>query len=75
MTNRGDEAPVQSFTCTIPDQVAFPGTVLCVLTPAQTAAMTAATYQYDIQIQQDVDHIQTYVTGTITMGKEATKNV
>lgn len=60
---RGAVEPVlEEFTCTLGDQVAYPGSILATLTPTQTAALPA-TGVYDIQLEKSLTDISTYVTG------------
>lgn len=69
------EAVVASFACSLADQVADKGGVLCVLLPAQAELLTANSYVYDVQLSSDADHITTYITGQITVTKQVTSGV
>jgi len=62
---RGAEEPVlAAFTCTLGDQVAYPGSILCTLTPEQTADLGEKNF-YDVQLTVSPTDIRTYVTGSL----------
>lgn len=66
-----DTSPAATFTCTI-DTIT--GTVQLSMTAAQTAAIPAGTYYYDIELYTlDDSVVRKVVKGVITVNPEATK--
>lgn len=68
---------VATFTCIVPDQAVLSnrGTVLCVLLPSETSALTPGekAYSYDVEVFMGTDYVQTYISGKVTVGSQVTK--
>ena len=71
-TTADDAAVAGTFVCTLTDQVADIGGILCKLPKADTGGMNAATYVYDIQIDFANGDRTTVVAGKVTMVKDVT---
>jgi hypothetical protein len=63
-----------TFVCTLANQTTDPGGVLCHISKAESALVTATKLVYDIQVDfpNGIDR-QTPVAGTITMKKDNTR--
>ena len=61
------------FACTLADQATSPGSVLCVLTPAQTTLLSKASYYYDVQVTRGTDFVTTYIAGQVMVTPEVTR--
>lgn len=69
-----DATAALTFVCTLANQATDPGGVLCHISKAESAALTATKLVYDIQIDfpNGIDRI-TPVAGTITVKKDSTR--
>lgn len=68
-------AVVAEFTCTVVDQTAARGGVLCVLIPAQTKLLvTDVKYVWDVELEspEGPEYVETYLAGKVTVTNEVT---
>lgn len=61
------------FTCSLSNQTSTPGGVLCRLTPATTAAITATAGVWDCEILYANGDKKTVLAGNVTFTKEVTR--
>ena len=72
-TTEDDSVAALTFVCTLANQTADPGGVLCHISKTESAAVTATKLVYDIQVSfpNGID-LLTPVAGVITMKKDVT---
>lgn len=74
-TSADDADVVVAFTAALLDQTVAPGAVILTLTAAQTAALAAGKYVWDVQLTNDADptDVTTYLFGDVTVTADVTK--
>lgn len=74
-TTADDAAVAAEFNASLLDQTVAPGAVNIMLTAAETAALAAGKYSWDIQLTEDADptNVTTYLYGDVTVTPDVTK--